>query len=56
MTGPEQVTLSGIGPHLAYQWNQLLVDVSYIRRLGANGAPGYSTDADKLWFAVGFSL
>jgi hemolysin activation/secretion protein len=56
VTGPEQMTLNGIGAGLAYRWNHLTIDASYIRRVGANGAPGYSTHADVLWFQVGLSL
>jgi len=55
-TGPERVTLNGVGVGLSYRWKHLNVDVAYIRRVGANGAPGYSSHADALWFQVGLSL
>ena len=55
VTGPEHVTLTGIGSGISYHWGYLSISGSYLRRIGANGAPGYSTNKNQLWFQLGLS-
>jgi len=54
-TGPKQITLNGIGPGTSYKWEYLNLSGSYLRRIGSNGASGYSTNKNQLWFQIGLS-
>lgn len=55
-TGPERLTLSGVGLGLGYVWGRLDLTAAYVRRIGANGAPGFSTSANQFWFQLGITL
>lgn len=55
-SGPERLTLNGLGLGLGYVWGRVDLTAAYVRRIGANGAPGFSTDANQVWFQLDITL
>lgn len=55
-TGPERLTLTGLGAGLTYHWHRIGATMTVSRRIGANGGPGISNGATQVWFRINLAF
>jgi hemolysin activation/secretion protein len=55
-SGSNQITESGLGVGLDYNWGIVSVSLAYAHQLGANATPTVSRAHDQFWFDVNLAL
>lgn len=55
-TGPERLTLTGLGAAASYRWHRVRITAAFSRRIGANGASGLSGGANQVWFRMSLAF